>query len=93
MKENLAYKVQKPEDILQIVENFKPIEDRQSYKLPTRYSLDRTEAVYDIARMILGFCDPSFSPVFDPASGSVREPVRAEYGKHAMLDISQGQTT
>lgn len=93
VKENLAYKVEKPEDILQIVENFKPIEDRQSYKLPTRYSLDRTEAVYDIARMILGFCDPSFSPVFDPASGSVREPVRAEYGKHAMLDISQGQTT
>jgi len=93
VKENLAYKVEKPEDILKIVENFTPIADRQNYKLPTRYSLDRTEAVYDIARMILGFCDPCFSPVFDPAAGSVREHVRAEYGKHAMLDISQGQTT
>ncbi len=93
VRENLAYTVDNPEDILQIVENFTPIEDREHYKLPTRYSLDRTEAVYDIARMILGFCDPSFSPVFDPASGSIREPVRAEHGKHVMLDISQGQTT
>lgn len=93
VKENLAYKVEAAQDIVKIVESFIPIADRESYKLPTRYSLDRTAAVYDIARMILGFCDPSFSPVFDPASGSVRETVRAEYGKHAILDISQGQTT
>ncbi|MCC7530335.1 MAG: hypothetical protein IT342_17555 [Candidatus Melainabacteria bacterium] len=93
VKENLAYKVENPEEILEIVENFTPIADRDHYKLPTRYSLDRTEAVYDIARMILGFCDPSFSPVFDPASGSIRDAVRVEKVKHAIPDISQGQTT
>lgn len=93
VKENLAYKVEAAQDIVEIVENFTPIQDREHYKLPTRYSLDRTEAVYDIARMILGFCDPGFSPVFDPASGSIRETVRSDFGKHAVLDISQGQTT
>lgn len=91
-KENLAYKVEKPSDILSIVENFTPIADRAHYKLPTRYSLDRTEAVYDIARMILGFCDPAFSPVFDPASGILRDAgsaSRGDYGKAPIPDMSQ----
>ncbi|MBC7996565.1 MAG: hypothetical protein IAF58_01385 [Leptolyngbya sp.] len=92
VRENLAYKVEKPSDILDIVKNFTPIVDRLNYKLPTRYSLDRTEAVYDIARMILGFCDPAFSPVFDPASGILRDAgsaSRGDYGKAPILDMSQ----
>ncbi len=92
VREKLAYKVEKPSDILNIVKNFKPLVDRANYKLPTRYSLDRTEAVYDIARMILGFCDPAFSPVFDPASGILRDAgsaSRGDYGKAPIPDMSQ----
>ncbi len=92
VREKLAYKVEKPSDILTIVKNFKPLVDRANYKLPTRYSLDRTEAVYDIARMILGFCDPAFSPVFDPASGILRDAgsaSRGDYGKAPIPDMSQ----
>ncbi len=43
VKENLAYKVENPEDILSIVENFTPIADEEQFKLPTRSGLDGTE--------------------------------------------------
>lgn len=65
VRERLAHAVENPIDIVNIVDRFQPVADRAAFKLPSCYSLDRVNAVYDIAKIILGFCDPSFNPSFD----------------------------
>jgi UDP-N-acetylglucosamine:LPS N-acetylglucosamine transferase len=52
---NLAKPLRKPEDILPMIESLKIIENRESQALPTVHNLDRTDAVYDIAKTILSF--------------------------------------
>ncbi len=52
---NLAKPLKKAEDILPIVESLKLVKNRESQALPAVHNLDRTDAVYDIARAILSF--------------------------------------
>ncbi len=52
---NLAKPLRKVEDIVPIVESLKIVENRESQALPTAHNLDRTDAVYDIAKTILSF--------------------------------------
>ena len=56
--QKLAAAVERPSDIVDIVERLQPVEDRNSVKLPSAYSLDRVDAVYDIARTVLKMCKP-----------------------------------
>lgn len=58
----LGYAIGKADDIVEVVENLQPVADRNTVKLPAVHSLDRTDAVYDIARSILHCCDPALSP-------------------------------
>ncbi len=52
---NLAKPLKKAEDIVPIVESLKPAENREFQALPTVHNLNRTDAVYDIAKTILSF--------------------------------------
>jgi len=53
IKAGLAQGVRRNDDIIEIVENLKVTADRQNQPLPTVHSLNRVDAVYDIARSIL----------------------------------------
>jgi len=53
IKAGLAQAVRHNDDIIEIVENLKVTSDRQSQALPAVHSLNRVDAVYDIARSIL----------------------------------------
>jgi len=58
----LAQAVQQKQDIIKIVEELVPVEDRTQVKLPSNLCLDRAGAVYDIARAIMSYCDPLYQP-------------------------------
>ncbi len=62
IENGLAQAVQQKEDIIQIVDDFVPFEDRGDVKLPANLCLDRVGAVYDIARAIMSYCDPLYQP-------------------------------
>ncbi|MCA9803199.1 MAG: hypothetical protein KC777_14615 [Cyanobacteria bacterium HKST-UBA02] len=49
----LAYPVEEPEDIVSIVERLEVKDNRLSAPLPPVHNLDRVDAVYEIARIIL----------------------------------------
>ena len=49
----LAQPVRKLEDVVAIIENLKPVANRQTKALPSEHSLDRVDAVYEIAQTIL----------------------------------------
>ncbi len=52
---NLAKPLRKVEDIVPIVESLILLENRESQPLPTEHNIDRTDAIYDIAKTILSF--------------------------------------
>jgi len=52
----LAKPIRKATDIIALVEETKHIEDREATALPSINNLDRTHAVYDIAKLILKNC-------------------------------------
>ena len=52
----LAKPLRKVEDIVPIVEQLKIVKNRETQSLPTVHNLDRTDAIYDIAKVILSFC-------------------------------------
>lgn len=58
----LAQGVERPEDIVRIVESLVPPLDRSQIRLPSNLCLDRTGAVYDISRAIMSYCDPMYQP-------------------------------
>jgi UDP-N-acetylglucosamine:LPS N-acetylglucosamine transferase len=58
----LAQAIERPQDIVRMVEELTPCEDRSQIKLPTALCLDRCGAVYDIARSIMSYCDPLYQP-------------------------------
>jgi len=49
----LAHAVRHKDDLIQIIENLHPLSDRQTQPLPTEHSLDRVDAIYEIAQTIL----------------------------------------
>ncbi len=53
----LAQPVKKLEDVVTIIENLKIVTNRQDQPLPSVHSLDRVDAVYDIAQTILSLAD------------------------------------
>jgi UDP-N-acetylglucosamine:LPS N-acetylglucosamine transferase len=53
----LAKPIKQPSDIVAIVESTKHIDHRETLTLPTKYSLNRTDSVYEIARIILSSCN------------------------------------
>ncbi|MBI2812396.1 MAG: hypothetical protein HYX67_16445 [Candidatus Melainabacteria bacterium] len=50
----LAKAIREPNDIVEIVESLEPIHDRESRSLPTIHNLDRVDAVFEIANIVLG---------------------------------------
>jgi UDP-N-acetylglucosamine:LPS N-acetylglucosamine transferase len=58
----LAKKVCTPKDVISIIEELKPVEDRSQIKLPEAHCLDRAGAIFDIARAVLSYCDPLYQP-------------------------------
>jgi processive 1,2-diacylglycerol beta-glucosyltransferase len=69
IEQNLAQGIYRPQDIVPIVENLQPAENRLTQSLPYAHSLNRVDAIYDIAHTILAACDPLYDPV------SQRQPV------------------
>jgi len=67
IEQNLAKGIFAPEDIVDIVENLKVVPNRGSLPLPAAHSLNRADAVLDIAHTILAACDPLYDPVSDRA--------------------------
>jgi UDP-N-acetylglucosamine:LPS N-acetylglucosamine transferase len=59
----LAKPIKKPSDIVAIVEALEHIENRETLTLPIKYNLDRTDSVYEIARIILSNCNVQSAPV------------------------------
>jgi processive 1,2-diacylglycerol beta-glucosyltransferase len=59
VEEGLAKPVARPSDIIDIVEQLQVVKDRSSVKLPSNHQLDRVDAVYNIARAILGSLVPA----------------------------------
>jgi hypothetical protein len=49
----LAQTMKSTDDIIAIVENLKRVPNRETQALPTIHNLDRVDAVYDIAQIIL----------------------------------------
>jgi processive 1,2-diacylglycerol beta-glucosyltransferase len=49
----LAQPIKNNDDIIAIVENLKPVANRQTQTLPSVHSLDKVDAIYDIAQTIL----------------------------------------
>jgi len=62
----LAHGIEKPSDIVSVVESMEVSKDRYSNKLPSAYSLDRTEAVFDIARTCIRMCNPVLQLADEP---------------------------
>ncbi len=52
----LAKPINHPADIVAIVESLEHIDNREKLPLPTKYNLDRTDSVYEIAKIILSNC-------------------------------------
>jgi UDP-N-acetylglucosamine:LPS N-acetylglucosamine transferase len=52
----LAKPIYHPSDIVGIVEALEHVENRDKLPLPTSHNLDRTDAVYEIAKIILSNC-------------------------------------
>lgn len=69
----LARPLRNPEDIVAIVESTEVAPDRQSVRLPAVHSLDRVDAVYDIAGTILAACNPALARAETPALGAQRQ--------------------
>lgn len=67
----LARPLRRPTDILPIVEALEPALDRASMELPSAHSLNRVDAIYEIASLILSACDPGFVRV--KATGAIPE--------------------
>lgn len=59
---NLAKPLRKVDDIVPIIESLKVNADRESQALPAIHNLNRTDAVYDIAKTILSFL-PTVKPI------------------------------
>jgi UDP-N-acetylglucosamine:LPS N-acetylglucosamine transferase len=52
----LGKPINQPSDIVAIVESLEHIENRGKLPLPTKYNLNRTDSVYEIAKIILSNC-------------------------------------
>ncbi|MBX9687632.1 MAG: hypothetical protein K2X27_13075 [Candidatus Obscuribacterales bacterium] len=57
LEAGLAKAIRQAEDILHIVEGLQPMPNRLEQPLPKLHSLDRVDAVYEIAEQILSFLD------------------------------------
>jgi len=51
----LAQAMKSTDDIIALVENLKPVPNRQTQPLPSIHNLDRVDAIYEIAQTILDF--------------------------------------
>lgn len=56
LETGLAKAIYHPSNIIDIVESLEHIENRHSLSLPKEHNLDQTDAVYEIARIILQNC-------------------------------------
>jgi UDP-N-acetylglucosamine:LPS N-acetylglucosamine transferase len=65
VEQGLAYPVQKPFDLVHIIDEFRPIPDRMTVPLPEVSQLNKVNAAGDIARFILSYCDPLYAPTVD----------------------------
>src|SRR4030095_12997187 len=59
----LAKPIRRTMDIVPIVRELYPAYDRAANPLPSSHSLDRIDAIYEIARIILAACDPAFNNI------------------------------
>lgn len=55
----LAQPIKHPDDIVPIVDKLEVVRDRLSKPLPTVHNLDQIEAVYEIAQIVLDYCEQS----------------------------------
>lgn len=56
VEQGLAVRLEKPEDLPSLVQNLEHVANRLQKPLPEKYSLNRTDAVFEIARTILENC-------------------------------------
>lgn len=64
----LAKPLNKPDDIVSIVETLRPKTNRQARALPTLHELDHVNAIYEIAQILLEFCNPTIGVCTTPVS-------------------------
>ncbi len=88
IEHGLAMPIRRAIDIVPIVEQLEASPDRELKPLPSAHSLDRVDAIYVIARIILACCDPAFD---DLMSSGVR--TEAENAVNAEADTSGGCAT
>jgi UDP-N-acetylglucosamine:LPS N-acetylglucosamine transferase len=62
VQQNLATEIRRPEDIVKIVMDLKPVPNREDVVLPAVHQLDKISASDTIARWIMSFCDKSYAP-------------------------------
>lgn len=60
--QGLAYSIEKADDIVAVMESLISRESRFSLQVPAVHSLDRSDAVYEIARTVMSFVDPIYLP-------------------------------
>jgi len=63
----LAKPINHPTDIVGIVESLAHVDNRDKLPLPTKYNLDRTDSVYEIAKIVLSNCrvGPTLAKITD----------------------------
>jgi hypothetical protein len=61
----LAQAVRSNDDLIEIIEKLHPAQDRQSQPLPKVHSLDRVDAIYEIAQTIFDMDNGHFEAVSD----------------------------
>ncbi len=59
IKTGLAQPLKQPDDIVKIVNKLEVVRDRLSKPLPTVHNLDNIDAVYEIAEIVLEYCERS----------------------------------
>jgi UDP-N-acetylglucosamine:LPS N-acetylglucosamine transferase len=69
IEQKLAYAIHRPDDIIDVVENFQPVPNRAKQKMPSEHNYDLTDtAVYTIAEKVLnmiGITVPAVQAVED----------------------------
>ncbi len=76
----LAKPINHPSDIVAIVESLEHIENRNLLPLPIVHNLDRTDAVYEIAKIILSNCYVDREPLMLKATAKILDDKRG--GSH-----------
>jgi UDP-N-acetylglucosamine:LPS N-acetylglucosamine transferase len=82
-----SHELKQPEDIVPIVESARLIPNKEQQPLPATHNLNLTGASYEIAKLVLASCEPSFNFAVDAAPAHSTEQVFEPVWEGAQLGL------